>query len=145
MYIYVHRFFRDLSCPFWSTVQCGARQSIHTLNYTEPCSQLCHLFNRGCALGGVLEGVCLSCADAPSHMWQHCVSCIRSGVTRCILFMVLFLGRMCKFGLHAVLWSHIGMLIRFLAEEPHSTARVLFSTQCRCGCIRWCWTGGFQD
>ena len=36
-------------------------------------------------------------------------------------FMVLYLGRMCQCGLHVVLWSHIGILIRFLAAEPRST------------------------
>ena len=38
-----------------------------------------------------------------------------SGVTRCITFIVLYKGRMSQCGLLAVLWSHIGILIRFLA------------------------------
>ena len=33
---------------------------------------------------------------------------------------------MCQSGLHAVLWSHIGILMRLPAAEPSSTARLLF-------------------
>ena len=38
------------------------------------------------------------------------------------LLMVLYLDRLCQRGLHAVLWSHIGILMRLLAAEPRSTA-----------------------
>ena len=65
----------------------------------------------------------------------NCVCSIGSGITRCSLFMVLYLGRMCQCGLHAVLWSHIGILIRFLAIEPRSSAGSLFLSQCPCGTI----------
>ena len=70
-------------------------------------------------------------------MW-HCSSSIcacwiRSGVTRCTLVMVLYLGGMYQCGLHAVLWSHIGILIRFLAAEPRITAAPLFRSLCQCG------------
>ena len=68
-------------------------------------------------------------------MLQFCVSCIRSGVTRCTYLMMLYLYRMCQCGLHAVPWSHIGMLMRRLAEEPLSTLRLLFSSQCHSGTI----------
>ena len=33
--------------------------------------------------------------------------------------MVLYLDHMCQCGLHAVLWLHIGILMRSLAAEPH--------------------------
>ena len=56
-------------------------------------------------------------------------SCTRSCVTRCTIFMVLYLGRRCQCGLHAALWSYIGMLVRFLAAEP----RLLFPCQYLCG------------
>ena len=64
--------------------------------------------------------------------------------------MVLYLGRMCQCWLHVVLWSHISILICFLAAEPLSTAEHLFTTQRPCGTIlptliRWCETGGFQE
>ena len=36
------------------------------------------------------------------------------------------LGRMCQCGLHAVLWSHIGILISLLTAEPPCTAGPLF-------------------
>ena len=35
--------------------------------------------------------------------WQHYVCCTRSGVTRCTLFVVLFLCRMCLCGLYVAL------------------------------------------
>ena len=35
--------------------------------------------------------------------------------------MVFYQGRMCQCGLHAVLWSHIGTLMHFLAAEPLRT------------------------
>ena len=47
--------------------------------------------------------------------------------------MVLFPDRMCQCRLHAVLWSHIGLLMRFLAAEPRSTAGLLFPYQCPSG------------
>ena len=44
--------------------------------------------------------------------------------------MVLYLDRMCKCGLHAVLRLHIGILMRRPAAEPRITAGHLFSFQC---------------
>ena len=55
--------------------------------------------------------------------------------TRCIDFMVVYLCRMCQCGLQAVLWSHIGILIRFLVAEPSSTKVPLFLFQSPCGTI----------
>ena len=57
-------------------------------------------------------------------LWQYYACCKTSGVTQCTLFMVLYLGRMCQCRLHAVLWLHIGTLMRFLAAEPRSTAEL---------------------
>ena len=68
-------------------------------------------------------------------LWQYCLCCIRSDVTRCTLFVVLYLCRMCQCGLHAVLWSHIGILKGVFAAEPRSTAGTLFRSQCPCGTI----------
>ena len=67
--------------------------------------------------------------------WQFCVCFIRSGVTRCIVVMVLYLDRMCQCGLHAVLWSHIDTLMNRLAAEPRSIAGLLFSYQGPLGTI----------
>ena len=61
--------------------------------------------------------------------------CIRSGVIRCTLFMVLYLWRMCPSMLRAVVWSHIDILMRLLAAEPSSTEGPLFQSQCPCGTI----------
>ena len=83
-------------------------------------------------------------------MWQYYVCCRRPVVTRCTLFMVLFLCRMCRCWLHAALWSHIGTLKRLLAAEPRSIAGLLFPFQYLRGTIlvtriRWCGTPGFQE
>ena len=65
-------------------------------------------------------------------LWQYCVCCICSSVTRCQLFMVLYLCRTCQRGLHAVLCSHIGILVSFLSAEPRSAAGRFFASQCPC-------------
>ena len=49
--------------------------------------------------------------------------------------MVLFLCHMCRCRLHTVLLSHIGSLMRLLAVEPCSIAKLLFSCQYLCGMI----------
>ena len=79
--------------------------------------------------------MCLSVTLHIINLWQDYVCCTRSGVTRCTLFMVLFRCRMCQCGLHSVLWSHIGTIMRLLAAEPLSIARHLFPGQCLCGTI----------
>ena len=48
---------------------------------------------------------------------------------------MVYLDRMRQCGLHAVLWSHIGILMRRLAAEPRSTAGLLFSSQRPSGTI----------
>ena len=90
---------------------------------TGQCSQWCQFFNYG-----VFE-----CDLAHRHLWQYYVCCKRSGVTRGTPFMVLFLCRMCRCGLHASLGSHIGTLMRHLAAEPRSIAGLLFPFQYLCG------------
>ena len=39
-------------------------------------------------------------------------NCIRSGVIRCTLFMLLYPCTICQYGIHVVLWSRIGILMR---------------------------------
>ena len=68
-------------------------------------------------------------------LWQYYVCCTRSGVIRCTLFIALFLCRICRCGLHAALWSHIGALMRLLAAEHRSITGLLFPCQCLCGKI----------
>ena len=67
--------------------------------------------------------------------WQHCVCCIRSGVTQCTLLMVLHPDRMWQCWLFTVPWSHIGILLRSLAAEPRCIAGLLFPSQCPSGTI----------
>ena len=50
-------------------------------------------------------------------------------MSRWMLFMVLHLCRMCQWGLYAVVWSHIGILMRFPAAKPRSIAVLLFISQ----------------
>ena len=53
-----------------------------------------------------LTGVCLSVTLHIVDLWHYYGFCRRSGVTRCTLFVVRFLCRMCRMcrcGLHAVL------------------------------------------
>ena len=54
---------------------------------------------------------------------------------RCTLFMVLYPCRMCQCGLHDVLGSRMGMLMRLLDTEPRITAGLFFPSQCLCGTI----------
>ena len=79
--------------------------------------------------------MCLSATLHIVDLWLYYVCCTRSGVTRCTLFMVLFLCRMCRCGLHAALWSHIATPMRLLAAEPRSIAGHLFTGQYLCGTI----------
>ena len=79
--------------------------------------------------------MCLSVTLHIVVLWQYYVCCRRSGVNRCTLFIGLFLCRICRCGLHTALWSHIGTLMRLLAAEPRSVARLLFSFQYLCGTI----------
>ena len=44
--------------------------------------------------------------------------------------------RMCQHGYHEVLWLHVGILIRLLAEEPLSTAGILLPSQYLCETIQ---------
>ena len=73
-----------------------------------------------------LTRVCFSVTLLIFDLWQSCVCCIKSGKTRYILYIVLYLCYICQYGLHAVLWSHIGILMSLLAVEPRSTAGPLF-------------------
>ena len=49
--------------------------------------------------------------------------------------MVLYLDRMCQYGLHLVPWSNIGTLMHRRAVEPRITAGLLFPSQCLSGTI----------
>ena len=68
-------------------------------------------------------------------LWQCCVCCTRSGVTRSTHFVVLYVCLMCQSGLHAVLRSLIGILLRLPAAEPRSTTGLLFPSKYLSGTI----------
>ena len=110
----IDRFLGDafgvLSCQFWSIVlQSGARLPIYTLNY----------WTMQSVVPGFKLAVCLSVTLLIVDPRQSFVCFIRSGST---LLIVLYLDRMCQYGLHAVLWSHIGTLcnasLQNLAVQP---------------------------
>ena len=69
-----------------------------------------HLQLLDCAVIGAqfLAGVCFNVTLLIINLWHYWVCCIRSGVTRCTLIMVLYLYHMCQCRLHTVLWLHIG-------------------------------------
>ena len=100
----------------------------YTPSTTGPSGQWCPVSNWGCVW---MWHVTFLIVDP----WQSCVCFIRSGVTRCTLFIGLSLDRMCQRGLHAVLWSHIGTLMHRLAAEPCSTEGLLFTFRCPSGTI----------
>ena len=62
------------------------------------------LLDRVVSGASFLLGVCLRMTLHIVDLFQYYVCCIRSGVTRCTLYTVLFLCRMCRWGLHAALW-----------------------------------------
>ena len=49
--------------------------------------------------------------------------------------MVLYIYCMYQCGLYAMVWLHIGILMRIFDAEPRSTAKPLFSSQCLCGTV----------
>ena len=88
------------------------------------------------------------CFNVTLHMvdlWQSFVCCVRSGVTQCTLFMVLYLCRMFQWGPNAVLWYQIVMLMRLLAvpQDFHCHFRVSVERSCW-PCIGWCGNRWFQ-
>ena len=89
-------------------------------NATWPCSQWCSYLN--CGL------VCLSVTLLIVDLWQYYICCIYK--IRCnlmalsTLFMVFYLYGIFQCGLHAVLWSHIGILMCLLAAEPRITSEL---------------------
>ena len=72
------------------------------------------LLNRAVSGASYLTGVCLSMIMHNVDLCQYYVCCTRSGATRCTLFMVLSLHRMCRCVLHAqaALCLHIGTFMR---------------------------------
>ena len=64
-------------------------------------------------------GLCFSVTMHIVNLWQYNVCCIWSGVTRCTLLMVIYPFRMHQCRLHAVHWSHIGILMRLLSAPPY--------------------------
>ena len=62
------------------------------------------------------------------------------------LYGVLPVPYMCQYGFHEVLWSHIGIRMRLLAEPWDFYFHLSVSVEQTCWlCIRCCGTGGFQE
>ena len=107
------------------------------------------LLNRAVSWARFIIGMCMSVILLIVNLWQYCACCIRSGITRCTLLMVLYLDRMCLCGLIAVLWY------RYTYAPPRwriSQHRRTFFPPLSVLLERswwprlwWCWTGGFQE
>ena len=94
----------------------------------------------------VVSGVCFElvvCSNATLHkvdLLQYYVwCCIWSGVTLCTLFKMHYMCQMFQWGLHAVLWSHIGMLMRLFAAVLRSAAGLSSPSKYMCGVEWFCW------
>ena len=68
-----------------------------------------------------LTGGVYDCDIAYRCSWAVLCMLYKIRCNRCTLLMVHYLDRMCQCGLHEVVWSHIGSLMRFLAAEPRRT------------------------
>ena len=93
-------------------------------------------------LDRVVSGACFLAGGVLNCNLSHC----RSVAVLCMLYKIrrnpmhplcgaLYLCLMCQSGLHAVLWSHIDILIRLPAAEPRSTKGLLFPSQYLSGTI----------
>ena len=98
------------------------------------------VFNDDCFLGetfGILSCLLWSTVlQCGTQLVIHTVNYFIS--IRCILMhplLVLYQSCMCQCMLHAMLWSHIGILVRLLAAEPCSTTGLLFPCQYLCQTI----------
>ena len=124
----IDRFLGDafgvLSFPFWSTVvQCGALLPIHTADRVVNGARFLTV--------GVFECDIAHCRSVAMLCMLYKIRCNPVHLLNC----ALYLDRMCQRGLHAVLWSYIGSLTRFLVAEPRSTAEPLFPFLCPSGTI----------
>ena len=93
-----------------------------------------------------LTGGVFKCNSLIVDLCQCFVCCIRSGVTRCIVFMVIYQYRMCQCGLHIGITSvHLWASSRNLAVPQHFYCPLSVSDKRSCWRgIRWYGTGGFQ-
>ena len=92
-------------------------------------------------LDRVVSGACFLAGGVLNCNLSH----RRSVAVLCMLYKIrwnpmhplcgVYLCLMCQSWLHAVLWSHIGTLMRLPAAEPRSTAGVLFPSQYLSGTI----------
>ena len=98
--------FGVLCCSFWTTVlHCCAWLQVHlNLQY--------HVVSCANFLTGGVFDVTLHIID----VWLYYVCYTRSGVTQCILFMVLYLYHMDQCRLQCVLCSHIGIVLMHLLD-----------------------------
>ena len=97
---------------------------LYTPKTTGPSSQWYQFFN----CGWVWVWPCTS------SLWGSIMYKIRCNPTH-PLCGALSLWSVCRCGLHAALWLHIGSLMRLLAAEPRCIAGLLFPCQYLCGTI----------
>ena len=106
-----------LSCQFWNTaLRCGARLPIH-ITHLKPLDRVVNgaSFLTGVAFERLTLGS-LAVVVSWSSLLRHVITSL----------LRLIPVRMCRCGLHAALWSHIGSLMRLLAAEPNSIAWLFY-------------------
>ena len=75
----------------------------------------------------------LACLIVTLHivdLWQYYVCCTRSDLIRCTHFVVLYQRSMCRAGFTWCFGRKIAILMSLFTAEPHSTAGLLFPSQC---------------
>ena len=103
-------------CPasFRSIVlQCDARLPMHIHKLLDRVVRV-QCFPTGC----VFE---CNIAHRRSAAFKYACCSIISGVTRCSLFMMLYLCSMFQCGLHAELWVHIGIFMNLISAETRNS------------------------
>ena len=96
---------------------------------------------------------CLTVIFPIVDLWQCCVCCTRSGVTRSTHFVALYLCLVCQSGLHAVLWS---LAHRYTFAPPRCRINLTVSQDFYSPLsislewsgwpsIWWCGIGAFQE
>ena len=92
--------------------------------------------------GSFLTVVCLSVTSLTVDLWQYYVCCIRSGVTLCTHFMMLYLYHMRV--TRGALVAHRYCYVPPSLQNFHSPLSASVERSCR-HCIRWCRTVGFKS
>ena len=120
--MHVHRYF----LWFWHVEYCSA------VWYSAACTHF-KLLDRAVSGARFLTAGVFECDIAHRQFVAVLRMLYKIRCIRCTRLMMRYLDCMCQCGVHAVPWSHIGILRRCLAAEPRSTTRPLLPSQCPSG------------